>query len=131
MTIDEAINESKKELKEFFSDPKNQELLNQNKFQDLYKEYGYSLSFLTALFLKSNINFLPYMGYIPDCCFENLDIQSIAIPNNVEWIGDYAFSSCENLTNITIPNSVKEIGDSDFDDCEKLKSINYLGTKKE
>ena len=53
-----------------------------------------------------------------------LGCQNTIIPNNVEKIGDYAFSSCRGLTSIDIPNSVKSIGDGAFSSCEKLESVN-------
>ena len=39
------------------------------------------------------------------------DIISIAIPNGIENISNYAFQSCPNLREIAIPNSVKSIGE--------------------
>lgn len=45
------------------------------------------------------------------------------IPNTVEKIDDFAFSSCENLSSIEIPESVTEIGACAFSVCPKLTSI--------
>ena len=45
------------------------------------------------------------------------------IPNDVIYIGNFAFDSCADLTNITIPFSVKSIGDSAFDSCTGLASL--------
>ena len=131
MTIDKAINKYKDQLKFFFSDPKNQELLNQYKFEELYKEWPRGNNILTALLLKSEINFLSYMSYTPSRCFKSLNIENIIIPNNVINIEKSAFSYCYSLTSITIPNNVKGIGSRCFEFCEKLTSINYLGTKEE
>ena len=41
---------------------------------------------------------------------------------NVDCIGNYAFTSCTNLTSVTIPNSVTSIGYSAFSFC----SASYL-----
>ena len=74
-------------------------------------------------------------------------LTNIEIPNSVTSIGDYAFSSCNNLTsvtfeensqltiigshvfsdcyrltNITIPNSITSIGNYAFNDCYLQKS---------
>ena len=49
--------------------------------------------------------------------------DSFAIPSTVTDIGDYAFSSCANLTSITIPNSVSNIGDGTFFLCRRLTSV--------
>ncbi len=47
---------------------------------------------------------------------------SYTIPTSVESIGDYAFSSCTNLTSVTIGNSVTNVGDYAFEDCYYLTS---------
>jgi len=45
------------------------------------------------------------------------------IPDGVESIGDYAFSSCEDLTEITIPESVSVIGNYAFAWCSSLTDV--------
>ena len=42
---------------------------------------------------------------------------------NVTSIGDYAFTSCTNLTSVTIPNSVTSINKSAFRGCSGLTSV--------
>ena len=51
------------------------------------------------------------------------DLTSISIPNSVKSIGNYAFSSSSGLTSISIPNSVKSIGEYAFYGCRGLTSI--------
>lgn len=41
----------------------------------------------------------------------------------VTHIGDYAFSSCDGLTDVIIPDSVVSIGESAFEWCESLLSV--------
>ncbi|MDD2961885.1 MAG: leucine-rich repeat domain-containing protein [Muribaculaceae bacterium] len=53
-------------------------------------------------------------------------MASVAIPNSVTSIGDYAFYGCSGLTSVTIPNSVTSIGDYAFYGCSGLKEINSL-----
>lgn len=53
-----------------------------------------------------------------------LGCKNTIIPNNVEYIGDYAFRGCTELTSITIPNSVTLIGTSAFSNCSSMTSIN-------
>ena len=48
---------------------------------------------------------------------------STIIPDDVEILGQYAFSGCSNLIDVIIPNSVKLICAKAFDGCENLKSI--------
>ena len=47
----------------------------------------------------------------------------VIIPDSVTEIGEYAFSSCDGLTNITIPDSVTEISNYAFYNCTRLTSI--------
>ncbi len=49
--------------------------------------------------------------------------SSVAIPNGVTIIDEYAFSDCTSLTSITIPNSVMRIGPDAFSGCTSLTSI--------
>ena len=60
-----------------------------------------------------------FFGNNTDC----KNITSIAIPDSVTSIGDYAFYYCPSLTNITIPDSVTEIGIYAFCKCTSLTSI--------
>ena len=49
-----------------------------------------------------------------------LVVKTVSIGNNVESIGDYAFSGCDGLTSVIIPDSVTEIGDYAFSYCYNL-----------
>ncbi len=88
-------------------------------------------------------NSVTYMGYrVFDYC-ENLpiinciryadtylieavakDLPTYNIANGTRWIGDYAFSDCQNLTSINIPNSIVGIGRYVFGGDSSLQSIN-------
>lgn len=61
---------------------------------------------------------------IGDGAFRHSSLQSINIPDNVEYIGRYAFMECPDLTSLTLPNSVKSIGEMAFAWCSGLVSIN-------
>ena len=50
-------------------------------------------------------------------------LTSIAIPNSVTKIDDYAFDGCLRLTSIIISDSVTEIGNYIFRNCSSLTSI--------
>lgn len=48
---------------------------------------------------------------------------SYTIPDDIQFIGDYAFFNCTGLTGVTISSSVCEIGDYAFCNCTGLTSI--------
>ncbi len=62
-----------------------------------------------------------------------LGCKNSIIPDDgsVTSIGEWAFSSCSNLTSIMIPNSVTSIGYFAFYDCYSLTTINYTGSEEE
>lgn len=63
--------------------------------------------------------------------FKNcVSVESIDIPDGIEYIDFEAFSGCINLSSISIPQSVREIGYA-FEGCQNLTSIFYAGTKDE
>ena len=50
-------------------------------------------------------------------------IKSVVVNNGVTHIGNYAFTSCSNLTDVIIPESVQTIGSYSFADCYNLTEI--------
>ncbi len=52
------------------------------------------------------------------------DEAKFSVPSGVEIIGDYAFATCEKLTDITLPSGVTSLGAHSFDGCTKLVSVN-------
>lgn len=55
--------------------------------------------------------------------FSSTRFSEIILPDTLTSIGDFAFSSCSNLTSITIPASVTSIGSSIFSSCTGLTDI--------
>ena len=45
------------------------------------------------------------------------------IPEGTLGIGNYAFSSCKNLTSVTLPKTLKTVGDNAFFNCINLKKL--------
>lgn len=51
------------------------------------------------------------------------EITDLVIPDDVTYIGDYAFRGCTNITSVTIGESVTRIGTSAFYGCKNCVSI--------
>ncbi len=60
---------------------------------------------------------------IDKSAFSSTKFSEIKLPDTLTSIGDFAFSSCSNLTSITIPASVTSIGNSIFSSCKGLTDI--------
>lgn len=113
-------------IKQFIKD--NEELINQNKFEELYnmlRERG--LDVLTRQFtevlLGIDINPLDYLDYVPNYFLCDSDVTVVNIPNNIRRIGVYAFQNCKNLTNLDLPKGVTSIDNYAFSGCDRLTSI--------
>ncbi|MDE6705897.1 MAG: leucine-rich repeat protein [Treponemataceae bacterium] len=60
--------------------------------------------------------------------FANCPLNSVALPNTLETIGDFAFAQC-GITSVTIPASVKTIGEKAFCYCSNLQSAEIDGAE--
>ena len=56
----------------------------------------------------------------------NKETSEYIIPDNVQTIGNWAFSQCLKLKSISVPQTVTRIGDGAFRYCENLKTINGM-----
>lgn len=63
------------------------------------------------------------MPYIPDNLFQEADIETIVLPESIEWIGEDAFRDCSLLKEIVIPENVRKIGAGAFANCDSLEKI--------
>lgn len=74
-------------------------------------------------------------GNIPDQYFLGAsDVESIKISSNdINSIGEYAFSGCTSLEAFAIPNTVEKIGKEIFSGCTNLTDLTlpYIGETKE
>ena len=62
--------------------------------------------------------------YVPgNICLGMSSLSSIELTNNIDSIGDWAFSGCTGLTSIVLPNSITKIGQSAFQNCSGLTSV--------
>ena len=125
MTLDQAIKNRKKELKELIKDSEGE--LYRNDFDAIYNKIDdcYLSSAFTALLLKNNINPLEYMSYVPSNFMLEINVEDFVIPNGIKKIKWYAFSWCD-FKSITIPKSVEIIEDSAFSNCE-ITDVYYKG----
>ena len=125
MTLDQAIKNRKKELKELIKDSEVE--LYHNDFEAIYNKIhdSYLSSAFTALLLKNNINPLEYMSSVPDGFMQDITIEDFVIPNGIKKIKWFAFSWCD-FKSITIPKSVEIIEDSAFSNCE-ITDVYYKG----
>ena len=151
----------KQEIKLLFKNDTVIRLLNNNEFQNIYDmlenmddEVSTTDKLLvpafTEILFKVGIDPLPYLITLPPYFAYNLDIESITIPSNIEYIdegafwkskikniklsntlkGIYqnAFRDCQNLERITIPKSVEVMENDIFFYCLNLKEVTFEGT---
>lgn len=50
-------------------------------------------------------------------------VQTVSIPDTVEYIGSMAFAGCQRLTSVTLPSSLTQIGTYAFGYCTSLKEV--------
>jgi hypothetical protein len=79
--------------------------------------------FAYAVTIPDSINGLPVTS-IGDWAFSTcFNLTNITIPDSVRSLGKEAFYGCDSLPNIKIPHSVGSIGHSAFNYCMKLNDI--------
>lgn len=72
---------------------------------------------ITKLYISDGIT------HIGSSAFSGLGISSLDLPDSLVSIGEFAFSSCSELTTLTIPDSVEIIGWDAFGSCSSLTSV--------
>ena len=96
---------------------------------NLYTKDG---KFLLSVAPKSTNISLEGVKHIANFGVSHSCIESIAIPSNIETIGDCAFSYCENLKTVTYPQTanIKEYGCT-FISCPSLREVHFPNNLKE
>ena len=122
------------ELKSFLQ--ANMQLISENNFQKLYKEYenGHEdISPLTEILTQADINPLLYLSEVPaKYAYYSKQLTKLTIPDHIDRILPFAFMGCDNLKEVILPASIKIIGGFAFDrvtNCRFIyrdKSSNFL-----
>lgn len=106
------------------------------------RDKAYMISFFLT---QTNIPLFNFMTSIPERFFEDVDMNNIIIPGNIETIGKSAFldatfkeiiiedgvkklgngcfANCSNLNKIQLPNTITEIPTEAFVGCSDLKQL--------
>ena len=107
---------------DFFKIEKNQQLLENNNFEELFELWPNTCASLCALFIYSHIPFLNHIRMLPNECFYGLPIVSIEIPQNIKGImsGEHSGLSYGNTP-----------GTNMFKKCNLLKHIMFNKTETE
>lgn len=61
-------------------------------------------------------------------CFENADIEEVALPDSYTSIGAFAFSGCVNLVNVQLSENLETIGIMAFSGCSSLETVDFSAT---
>lgn len=112
------------------------ELLNNNEFKELYKEFRRSYpdqfnaaGYLTEILYDAGLQPLEYMNFIPENMFYDFKMDKLIIPNNIYLLPDYAFTDFK-VKHLFIPKSIKAIEEDAFIDA-RITNIYYEGRKEE
>ncbi len=64
--------------------------------------------------------------------FQDTDVETVVIPDTVQWIGNRAFMNCTALSSVDIESGseLNTIGVEAFENCSSLKSINIENAKE-
>ena len=60
---------------------------------------------------------------IEDYAFSSLNIEFVHIPSSLKKIGDYVFNDCSNLNTVEMEDGISILGNSMFYGCKSLESI--------
>lgn len=81
--------------------------------------------------IPATYNDIPVTSIREKVFYNNKDITSVVISENIKSIGAQAFSGCTNLKQITLPVSLTDVGDNAFKGCSSLELIKYNGSSQQ
>lgn len=62
---------------------------------------------------------------------DNKKIETVILPQTINYIGNSAFENCVKLKSITIPKNVNYIGKNAYSNCSNVKSIFYNSAQED
>ncbi|MGN1402733.1 MAG: leucine-rich repeat protein [Ruminococcus sp.] len=83
-----------------------------------FYKYGYE-----SYFYSKKIIIPDNVGYIGNYAFSRCRLSEISIPDSITQIGEAAFLGCNYLTSISIQGEISEIKDNTFSNCTSLESV--------
>ena len=115
-------------------------------FEKIQEEYTpITTNAICNMLFTAQVDFLPYMTFLPEGCFEmsemseynipqniqricfrcfnGSDLQQVIIPSNVYEIEEEALEACDFLSTVQIKEGCKHIGDSCFAYCGELTTV--------
>lgn len=119
-------------LNDFLHQDKIKEALTKNDldycYLELYKSTGFyeTIPTFTEMLLKSGINPLNYNLIIiyPYQFYEQTGFGSnLILPDDIDWIGEYSFRACTDITRLVVGQNVKRIRAGAFRACSELKEV--------
>lgn len=76
--------------------------------------------------VPSNFNELPISIIGSNAFYNNLNLKTVELSDQIEILGIGSFKGCENLTNITLSKSLRRIEDNAFGNCYSLEQIEFF-----
>ena len=117
-----------KNLKEFLE--KNIELIEENKFDELYKKaetdlyFSQSIGTLTRTLLVANIDPIEHLSEIPYCyLYGDSKITKFVIPDKIEFVNSETFANCSQLHDVIFGKDVSVIYYGAFENCTELTNV--------
>ena len=92
-----------------------------------YSVYRYTNTVNKEVFVPKTWSGTQVEAICPNAFANHTEIETIHLPDGLEYICDHAFSGCTNLKNLVIPSSVKRIEREAFAHCDSLESIELQG----
>lgn len=62
-----------------------------------------------------------------DLTIEGVLVTSIAVPNNITKINDFAFIGCTSIRSVTLPDDLTEVGKRAFERCCEIERVSLAG----